>query len=71
VQLSQLHCQDEQRHGHKRGRLVESQPSSAQSSLSKAIVGVVGAGKEAQVSLREHRPTREACARLTVKARIG
>jgi hypothetical protein len=29
----------------KRGRLVESQPSSAQSPLSKAIVGVVGVGK--------------------------
>ena len=36
--------------------------------LARAIVGIVGVGKEAQVSLRVHKlPTREACAWLTVK----
>ena len=40
--------------------------------LARAIVGIVGVGKEAQVSLRVHKlPTREACAWLTVRARIG
>ncbi len=36
--------------------------------LVRVIVGVVGVGKEAQVSPRAHKlPTREACAWLTVK----
>ncbi len=80
MQLSQLHCQDEQREGQtkgvrlniwlgpsdevettfvnfsrvgqlKGGRLIESQPSFTQPTLTKAIVGVVGVGKWPKVGL--------------------
>jgi len=47
VQLSQLHCQDEQREGQTKGADSLSQPSFTQPSLSKVLVGVVGVGKVA------------------------
>ena len=47
VQLSQLHCQDEQKEGQTKGAHSLSQPPFARPPLSKVFVGVVGAGKVA------------------------